>query len=192
MPLYRPSMPQGYTPPTGGYQQPANMLSSTGAAQTSGQCSWTPVDVGPASLTIQSLVVHCTTAGAGGTYSVFVGLYLDDGTGGAPLLTPAGLLISGTVSTSAAGLRPYAVAATLAPGRYWTASLYFASAAPTTVPQLNGNVNGSPTLWQPSSATTLGLNRALIATGLSALPTAPVTYAIQTTGTSAIVALRRA
>lgn len=183
--------PNGFTPPSGAWLSPSNVLSVSAGTPVSGVLTLLPFDVGPNSLAIQSIGVNCTTAQVAGTVTYTLGLYTDDGTGGYPDFSVSGRLENGTVTAAATGNRTLTVSRTLTPGRYWGAFLLVQSVAPSTAAQFNCIANGAPMLWTANSSNNLGnISRALIVTGQTALPTTATTLTHQTAGTSPFIGLR--
>jgi len=185
---YKGALPSPFTPPSGNWQQPANMVTAAPGSVTSGQLTLCPFDVGPASKQFNALGVGVTTAQVAGTTTTTLAVYPDNGTGGLPNLV-GGPTATGTVVLTTAGNASATIASTLAAGRYWAAFLYVASAAPTTAPQVNAIATG-PSLWIPSTTTIGTTSRGLTAAGLSAMPTTQI--ALSPTGSTvvAVVGIR--
>lgn len=169
-----------FTPPSGGWQQPANMMNSAAVAVTSGTATFCALDVGPEEQSYTALGVAVTTAQVAGTTTTTLGAYRDDGSGGRPNLV-GGPVVSAAVTLTATGNRPGAVTWNPQPGRWWLAFLYVASVAPTTAPQVSGIANAAPVLWVPSAGAIGGSVRGLTATGLTVLPTTQVALTPATT-----------
>lgn len=163
---------RGFTPPSGSLLQPMHMI--TGASNmnpASGTAYLTPFDVGPLPFIMQSIRINVVTAQAGGAANTTLGLYRDNGTGGMPLLTAAGLVTSGVVSVTVTGNQDLTAAFTLGPGRYWGAYLYSVTTAPTTAAVV-ASINSCVSLWLPNANALGTAVRGLIVNGLTALPTA--------------------
>ena len=168
--------PMAYTAPSGAWNMPTHVVGSGAGAPASGTVYWTPMNVGPQDLPLQALGVNCTTAYAGTSATLTLGIYKDDGTGGMPLLTSAGLVVSGaTGALTTTGTKQYTFTATLTPGRYWLASLLVATGQ-TTAAQFQC-VSTSTNLWLPGTATLGGLSKALAVASQTVLPTSAVTMA---------------
>ncbi len=163
-------IPTAYTAPAGAWQHPSNFLSSANNTLSSGSVYFSPLDVGPAPKAYDRLGVNVGTAQVGGSTTFTLGLYPDDGSGGAPN-TAAGPLVSGPVPLTAGGLAALTISGTLQPARYWMASLYVSTTAPTTAPLVAVISNASPGLWIPPTLSIGSLSRALVLTSQTALPT---------------------
>lgn len=186
-------MPQNYTPPSGGWQYPNGYMSVTPAAVVSGRASFVAVDVGPKSLTLQSLGCSVSTAQVGGTAVTQLGLYADDGSGGLPDFSKQ--LAVGTITPTSTGKKPAAVSLTLPPGRYWAAHLYVATVAPSTAPQFSSlsSASAGQGMWTSDANFLLsGLARGVFLAGLSALPTTAQSGADTQATLAVVVALRAA
>lgn len=185
----------GLTPPSGSWQMPSNPLVTvdTGVL-VSGTVYYMPYDIGPASMTISALGISLTTIQVGGTAVTSLGLYKDDGSGGYPDMTNAtGKIGSGAVTMTGGTvptIRTLSLSATLTPGRYWTAFLYYASVAPTTAPQLC-RASAAGNLWEAASATQWAHRRGLTIASQTALPTTQVTL-VPTNNQCALVGIQRA
>ena len=181
----------GLTPPSGAWQQPSNFLSSGAGTPASGSVYLVPFDIGPASLTIQSLGVNVTTALVlgGGAVTYSLGLYPDDGSGGAPAWTSR--ITSGTINPTTTGTTTLAYTGTLTPGRYWAALLYVAPAAPTTPAQFSCMANASPSLWTPNNVG-IGVPARAIKVTASTMPTTVQTLGITGNIDAPVIGLRRA
>lgn len=164
-------IPTAYTAPAGAWQHPSNFLSSANNNLSPGTVYFLPLDVGPLPTGYDRLGVNVSTAQVGGATTFTLGLYPDDGTGGAPN-TAGGPLVSGAVPLTATGLAALAISGVRQPGRYWMASLYVVTTTPTTVPLVAVVSNASPGLWIPPTLSIGSLSRALVLTGQTALPTA--------------------
>lgn len=182
----------GYTPPSGGWQMPSNpMVTVDAGTLVSGTVYYMPYDIGPNSMTITGISAAVTTAQVGGTVVNSLGLYLDDGSGGYPDMTNAtGKIGSGTFVATSLGIKTVSISATLTPGRYWTAFLYYASAAPTTAPQFT-RASAAGNLWEASTATAWAHRRGIAIASQTALPTTQVTLA-PNNNQSALVGIKRA
>lgn len=153
---------------TGQTQLCSNVVATAAGVSPSGQCSFMPFDVGPNATSFDQLLISVSTAIVGGTYVCKAAAYPDDGSYAAPLLS-GGPLVSGDLDLSATSVRTATVAWNSVPvGRYWLAFFYYASVAPTTNPQPFCVSSG---LALPSSSSPGSTCRALILTGLTALPT---------------------
>lgn len=185
----------GFTPPSGGFQMPSNPnVTVDQGVLVSGTAYYLPYDIGPQAMTITALGISLSTLQVGGTATTFfMGLYKDDGSGGYPLMTAAGLIGSGSVAVTSGTVplvKTVAVSATLAAGRYWTGFLYYAPSAPTTVPQLC-RVSAGGGMWEASTSTLWAHRRGLTITGQTALPTTQVTL-VPTNNQCALVGIKRA
>lgn len=178
--------------PVGWWVMPQNTLSTGALAQTAGQAGFNWIDL-PAG-TYDQLAINVAVAQVAGTTTTYLGLYKTDPATGLPDTTPTGLVMSGTVTTTATGTRTTASAPVALPaGRYWTCHLYVQTAAPTTqaTVQSNNNSVGQP----PNSAwRTPGNWRGWTRTAQTALPNTATTTAnvgIPGTANVAFIAVRR-
>lgn len=186
LPTIAQSVRGGFPAPSGGWNMPPNLLgTAAGSALVSGTAFFWPLDLSNAAL--QSLGCNVTTAQVGGTTTTTLGLYGDDGSGGAPNFA-GGLLASGTVVLTTTGVKTAAITYTPTPGRYWSAFLWVASVAPGTVPILTCATNAT-SLWCPN-ANFPTVIRCFTLTGLSALPTTAQTLAGNGGSTGVIVGAR--
>lgn len=180
--------------PSGSWVPASSFIESTAGTISSGQAGFCIHDVAQTE-TIQAIGAQCTVAQSGGAATMTLGVYQDDGTGGQPLLTPSGLLGSAQVASGviAVGLRSAALALTLKPGRYWLASFYRATTAPTTAPTWATFSRNWPNYWQPAGATNIAsLSRGLYVQGLTALPTTAQTLLSNSGASAAVIALQTA
>lgn len=184
-------LPMVITAPSGSWQGPINMVTSGNGVMTSGVCTFVPIDVGPAVRTFTTIGCAVGVAQVAGTTTTTLALYADDGTGGAPNLTPGAISgTSGTINPSTTGNKTvvWGSALPLQPGRYWGACLYVVGTTPTTATQLicttgssgsmNLNANQIGTVWRGWSIS-----------GLSALPTSGTLTQIGGS-TAVVVAIR--
>lgn len=187
------SLLSGFTPPSGSWQQPSNFMNSAGGMGVSQTIYWMPFDIGPNSMTLQSIAVNVNTALVGGTTTTTLALYSDDGTGGFPLLTSGGLLQSGTVVLTSVGKATLSSSLVLTRGRYWGAFLYNETSAPSTAAILATYSNAAPALWLPNGFTLGSASRALTLTGQTSMPTTAQTLSVSNTGQVVpVMGLRRA
>lgn len=174
MPLYAPPFPGHLITPLSAEWIAPTVLGgfvSTGQTLVAGSCYFLPLDV-VRPLTVRALGISVTAAQSGGTTTLSVGVYRDDGTLGNPLLPPGPVASGAVAALTSIGNRTVAVSTTLSPGRWWLASLYVVTSAPTTaatVAAYNGNI-GLATPIPNGSALTLN-SRCRQLTGQSALPT---------------------
>lgn len=180
------------TPPSGAWGHASSFIEGTTGTITSGQVGFSFHDVGPNPLTVQAIGLNTTVAQAGGATTLTLGIYEDDGTGGSPLLSAAGLRFSGDGGLlTTAGLKSAAASLTLQPGRYWLAALYRATTAPTTAPTFT-TVSRSQNTWFANGTAIGTLGRGLYVQGQTALPTAPVTLLSNSGTSNPVLALRAA
>lgn len=140
----------GSIPPVGWIASPAGALSTAAATPTTGRLVLHPIDL-PYAMTVDALVCNVGTAGVGGTYTVHLGLYPSDAEG-MPLLTNGPVIPATALVTSSTGIKTQTITpVALKAGRYWTASLYVVTSAPSTAPQLHGNSNATASVPRPTS-----------------------------------------
>lgn len=164
------TFPSFHKPPSGAYLMPRNLLGMGAGTVPSGQATFWALDVGHSGLSIQSFACNVTTARVGGTVVEKIALYEDDGTGGMPLISADGLIVSGSVNLSGStGLRTISDSRTLSQGRYWGCFFYYASVAPGTAPQCTCGTNATA-LWSGSSLFST-VTRYLKIASLTDLPT---------------------
>jgi hypothetical protein len=112
--------------PSGSYLQPDGVISS--GTLVADRVYYGPLWV-PSARTVTSMEVDCTAAGAGGTPTIRLGLYLPDAAG-----RPGALLVdAGTVDATLTGLLAKTVSQAMPRGLLWTAVV--AQGATTTQPQ---------------------------------------------------------
>lgn len=181
-------------PPIGQCVTAAEISGVTNAAYVSGRATFHPISLRAA--TYDALLVNVAVAEVGGTTTLKLGVYADDGTGGAPKPGAAGLLSSVTVSLAgvSAGANVVGVLASplaLPGGRYWLATYYGATVAPTTPAQ-------SPALalaaWSLPFAPTVSPGsrfRGRSRTGLTDLPIDSVVPPVSAANEVVIVGIRR-
>ncbi len=184
------SIKLGYNPPSGAWAMPGNILSVAAGTPVSGKVCYWPIDIGPAGLTLQSIGVNVTTARVGGTVVEKLGLYSDNGSGGAPLVTSGGLLASGSINLSTLGVKTVSTSLTLTEGRYWLAFIYYASVAPSTAPQTTCCTN-AVTLWCPNTNFP-AVCRYLSTAGLTDLPVGSQAPTITADSNGSVLGLRAA
>jgi hypothetical protein len=149
----------------GQWQGASNMVSvaNTALSGTSGQGSFSYVDLARGA-TVEALGVHVTTAAVGGTAPTLqLGLFKDDGSGAYPgaLIADGGTITPTTLGTQAGS----ALNLELPPGRYWVGVKWTFSVVPTTLPQVSMITSVSP----PLPGANLGNNyRGYTTTGLAA------------------------
>lgn len=187
----RPAVPYPFSPPSGNWQHPDHFSSSlNNSPGPTGTVLFTPLSIGPLAKTYDRLAVSVVTAQAGGATTFTLGLYPDDGTGGAPN-TAAGPLTSGSVPLTAIGYAMLTIAGLRQPGRYWLASLYVVTTAPTTTASVVCVSNVAPTLWFPSTAVIGGIVRGLGLTS-QVLPTTASSPVGTGSGNIPVIAARAA
>ena len=177
--------PSDVLPPVGSWLPPQCVAGTLGLAPTAGELKCLPVRIARQTR-IDALGIYVTTAQAGGTTSVRVGLWPSNADCTAP--DPSNLIASATVDpTTGGGKTGTVTAVTLSPGTYWTGLLYTQSAAPTTVPQFlsASNVVG---IWAPGAG---AVGRSIKQTGLSDFPTSG-TFVGDSGSNAPVVSLRRA
>lgn len=182
---------KGYTPPPGQFQNPDHHLGGSTTGTPNNQAIYfEPFTIGPAGLAINQVGVDCTTAAVAGagTITTTLGLYIDNGSGGYPLLTAGGLLASGTFAATV-GTVGITVSLTLAPGRYWGAFLYVTTGSITTAPQFMAIAANGVALWGSKPG---AVSRTLYLTGQSSLPTTTQTLATQSGSTAPAIGLKAA
>lgn len=183
-------------PPVGYSQLPKDVLTTSNVAATYQSQFFYPVDVGPVGWTADALMVNVNGAYSGTTSpTMYGGLYANDPATGYPLTTAAGLLGSGSVVTTAAGVKaiPFASAVVLPTGRYWISTL-LAGSAVTTAGSFTNIATMAPIIPIGAAVLQSAANRGLSLTGLSALKntaTAPSAFVINTGTGAAVASLRR-
>lgn len=185
--------------PVGTYLTPAGMVSGGGAFVLAHQDFFTyPVDV-PSPATFSHAGFKVDTAAVGGAVALYVAVYADNGTGTAPDLTqrlaytttPAALTAVVDGGTDLAFSAPWVVAN---PGRYWVASLYIQTTAPTTEPKvlflgdsLGLGYTFGASWWLNGGRTA----RSLRATGVASMPTTAITLVPEVWYLPPLIALKR-
>lgn len=182
----RLAAPRPITAQSGQWQLPSNYVSSGAAGVTSGLVTFVPFDVGPVAKTFTQIGVGVAVAQVGGTTVTTVGVYPDNGTGGAPDCS-AGPTVSATLDLTVTGNRTstFGTALTLQPGRYWEAFIYVASVTPTTVATVNSLSNALGMI--DTTAVTIGTSwRGWSVASQTALPTTQPALA-QVGGSNAVI-----
>lgn len=175
----KPGLPVIPKPISGSYLQAWHVLSTSATASTSGLVTFLRMDVN--NLSVNGLGCYCSTAGVGGTYTVTLGLYNDIGDGSRPNIT-AGPIATTTITPTSTGNKYGTITTQTLNGTYWVAFLYYATAAPTTVPAfwcISNNVNNSPTATTGYSIGTVV--RGFTLSGQTAMPTSGSTTPSGTT-----------
>lgn len=129
-------------PPIGSFIAPTGLMTVSTAAPTSGRVTFLPFDI-TKRMTVSHVGYRIVTNAAGGTTAFNAGIYADNGDGSAPN-TSRQLARTATPDPLTTGTNREAALAepvTLAPGRYWVASLYLATVAPTTAPTMHLGAN---------------------------------------------------
>lgn len=156
-------------PITNSWLAPWQVLSLSTGTPTTGKCTFISIDVN--NLSVNGIGAYCSTAAVGGTYTVTLAIYKDNGRGNGPDLA-SGAIASGTITPTSTGNLWASITAQRLNGRYWLAFLYYVTASPTTAPQFStvaNNLNNSPgaiTGWTINNVV-----RGYYLTGLTALPT---------------------
>ena len=137
-----PVGPAGAVGPVSWFLKGEGTLTAGANAMVAGRQSMHPIVV-PAQITIDALAISVTTAAVGGAYTMYLGIYPDTLNSGYPDTTQ--LLASTTVTLGPTGnvLGMLATPLVLPPGRYWVASLYVVTTAPTTAPQVSTITNST-------------------------------------------------
>lgn len=190
--LIRPA--SGITPISGAIQHPMNYSTGATGAPGNGNLFIEPFDIGPNSMTIQSIGVFCVVAYvAGSAVSTYnLALWPDDGTGGQPAWSS--LLVQGTISPTAANANTFLTTSqTLTPGRWWAGFLYLQNGtAPTTPATFTCMQNPSPAVWITTASSIGTPARALRALSQTSIPTTAPTLSVTGSNDAPVIGLRRA
>lgn len=141
-------------PAAGGLLVPWQVLTATTATPTSGTVTFISIDVN--NLPVKGIAANCSTAGSGGSYTVTLACYKDNGRGTGPDIS-SGPILSGTIATATTGSRVATATQTTLNGKYWLAFLYYVTTTPTTAPQFSTvannvmNTNGLVSTWTMSN-----------------------------------------
>ncbi len=178
-------------PPTTQGQYMDGYITSTTGAPQNGIAYFARFHAGSVGKSYNAIGVGVTTAQAGGTTPIYVGIYPDNGTGGMPNLVGGPTVQDSTLTLTATGNRySGAMAMNNLAGWWWMAWLYVATAAPTTVAVLN--TVATVTAGWANLATTIGtVSRGLVSgSGLTALPTTQIALLPHASTTFPVLAIR--
>ncbi|MFL6288349.1 MAG: hypothetical protein ACJ73L_08120 [Actinomycetes bacterium] len=190
-----PDVPEGMDPLAGWYQHSANFFAVGTGTPASGTASFLPHVVGPRTTTYDAFVFAVGTAQSGGSTTLRLALYPDDGTRCAPDVS-GGPLRTATVTNAFTAVTTAQVAVFTGgawagdPGLYWTMALYTEATTPTTKPVFQCLSNVCRSLPLPSGTSVATQARALSLTGQTTFPTSKPTAIVG--GTSAPEVMLRA
>lgn len=157
-------LPMGYPPKSGNYLNPANMIATAATTIATGNMSACPVDVGPMTQAFNQIALVTGTAQSGGSTTMRLGIYADDGSGGHPgaLVLDAGVVTALSPATSIVGIT---ISQSLQPGRYWLVAKYVVATTPTTAATIQ-QISTAIIIWGPTI--TNSAYKGLLVTGQTA------------------------